>query len=153
LALFPLVREGAPDLLIVMLSPLVYAAVPTGADEIRARALEFTFNSAFLREATLLSESCAAARRSVWPFGRFERRLVHLRTHLIDAEEALSGLTPESRLIAHRPFLEKLRDLGRNRTQRWLAASASQVGRRSSADLAQLFAAPGPGHRGPAAPA
>jgi NTE family protein len=149
-ALFPLVREGAPDLLIVMLSPLVYTAVPTGADQIRARALEFTFNSAFLREATLLSESCAAARNSVWPFGRFERRLVHLRTHLIDAEEALSGLTPESRLIAHRPFLEKLRDLGRDRAQRWLATSAAQVGRRSSADLARLFAAPGSGRTRPA---
>ena len=142
-ALFPLVRRGAPDLLIVMLSPLVYAAVPTGVDEIRARALEFTFNSAFLREATLLSESCADARDSVWPFGRLERRLVHLRTHLIDAEEALSGLAQESRLIAHRPFLESLRDLGRDRAQRWLATSAAQVGHRSSADLARLFAAPG----------
>jgi len=105
-ALFPLVRQGAPDLLIVMLSPLVYAEVPTGADEIRSRALEFTFNAGFLREATLLSESCAAARASMWPFGRLERRLVQLRTHLIDSEEALSGLTRESRLIAHLPFLE-----------------------------------------------
>ena len=143
-ALFPLVRQGAPDLLIVMLSPLVYAEVPTGADEIRSRALEFTFNAGFLREATLLSESCAAARASMWPFGRLERRLVQLRTHLIDSEEALSGLTRESRLIAHLPFLEKLRDLGRDRAQRWLATSAVQVGRRSSADLAQLFAPPGP---------
>ena len=142
-ALFPLVRNGPPDLLIVMLSPLVYAAVPTGAAEIRARALEFTFNAAFLREATLLAESCATARRSMWPFGRLERRLVRLRTHLIDAEEALSGLTQESRLIAHLPFLESLRELGRERAQRWLATAGQQVGQRSSADLAQLFAAPG----------
>ena len=142
-ALFPLVRNGPPDLLIVMLSPLVYAAVPTGADAIRARALEFTFNAAFLREATLLAESCATARRSMWPFGRLERRLVRLRTHLIDAEEALSGLTQESRLIAHLPFLESLRELGRERAQRWLATAGQQVGQRSSADLAQLFAAPG----------
>ncbi len=152
-ALFPLVRHGAPDLLIVMLSPLIYAEVPVGADEIRARALEFTFNSAFLREATLLSESCAAARASAWPFGRLERRLVHLRTHLIDAEEALSALTQESRLIAHRPFLERLRDLGRDRAQRWLAAAGAQVGHSSSADLASLFAAPGSGRKGPAAAA
>ena len=142
-ALFPLVRNGPPDLLIVMLNPLVYAAVPTGADEIRARALEFTFNAAFLREATLLAESCATARRSMWPFGRLERRLVRLRTHLIDAEEALSGLTQESRLIAHLPFLESLRELGRERAQRWLATAGQQVGQRSSADLARLFAAPG----------
>ena len=141
-ALFPLVSNGVPDLLIVMLSPLVYAEVPTSADEIRARALEFTFNAAFLREATLLADSCATARNSLWPFGQLERRLVRLRTHLIDSEEVLAGLTQESRLIAHLPFLESLRDLGRDRAQRWLAAAAARVGRSSSADLAQLFAAP-----------
>jgi len=141
-ALFPLVRSGAHDILIVMLSPLIYAAVPASAEEIRARALEFTFNAAFLREATLLSQSCASARGSLWPYGRLERRLVRLRTHLIDAGEALSGLTRESRLIAHLPFLQSLRDLGRERALRWLAAAAPQVGRQSSADLGALFAPP-----------
>ncbi len=142
-ALFPLVRQGTPDLLIVMLSPLVYAEVPTTAEEIRARALEFTFNASFLREATLLSESCATARSSLWPFGLLERRLLKLRTHLIDSEQTLSRLTQESRLIAHRPFLESLRDAGRDRARRWLATAAAQVGRRSSVDLAGLFTAPG----------
>ena len=142
-ALFPLVRSGVPDLLIVMLSPLIYAAAPTSADEIRARALEFTFNASFLREATLLAESCITARASLWPFGRLERRLVRLRTHLIDSEAVLAGLTQESRLIAHLPFLESLRDLGRDRAQRWLATTAARVGRGSSVELAQLFAAPG----------
>jgi NTE family protein len=142
-ALFPLVRNGVPDLLIVMLSPLVHAEAPTSAEEIRARALEFTFNASLLREATLLAESCAAARASLWPFGRLERRLVRLRTHLIDSEAVLAGLTQESRLIAHLPFLEHLRDLGRDRAQRWLAGPARQVGRASSADLGALFAAPG----------
>jgi NTE family protein len=143
-ALFPLVRSGVPDLLIVMLSPLVYAAVPTSAEEIRARALEFTFNAAFLREATLLAESCATARTSLWPFGRLERRLVRLRTHLIDSEAVLAALSQESRLIAHLPFLESLRDLGRDRATRWLAGPGRQVGRSSSVDLGALFAAPGP---------
>ena len=142
-ALFPLVRHSTPDLLIVMLSPLAYAKVPSSAEEIRARALEFTFNASFLREATLLSESCATARSSMWPFGLLERRLLRLRTHLIDSEEVLSRLTQESRLIAHLPFLESLRDLGRDRAQRWLATAATHVGRRSSVDLAGLFTAPG----------
>ncbi|MES2958399.1 MAG: patatin-like phospholipase family protein [Pseudomonadota bacterium] len=149
-ALFPLVRSGVPDVLIVMLSPLVYADVPTSADEIRARALEFSFNAAFLREATLLAESCATARASLWPFGRLERRLARLRTHLIDSEDMLTGLSQESRLIAHLPFLESLRDLGRDRARRWLATAATDVGRSASADLARLFAPPGAG-RAPAA--
>lgn len=141
-ALFPLVTAGAVDLLIVMLCPLVHAQTPQTPEDIRARALEFTFNAGFLREASLLAQACAEARASAWPFGRLERRLVRLHTHLIDAHDSVIGLSHESRLIAHLPFLEHLRDLGRERSQRWLAEHARHVGRRSSADLAQLFAAP-----------
>jgi NTE family protein len=141
-ALFPLVRCGVPDLLIVSLNPLRYDAVPVTADEIRTRALEFAFNAGFLREAMLLAESCTEARRSLWSFGRLERRLRRLRTHLIDADDHLAALPGETRLIAHLPFLEHLRDRGRDRAQQWMDRHGKQVGRESSADLERLFAAP-----------
>jgi NTE family protein len=141
-ALFPLVRSGVPDLLIVSLNPMRYDAVPVTAEEIRARALEFAFNAGFLREAVLLAESCAEARRSALSFGRLERRLRRLRTHLIDADDHLTTLPGETRLIAHLPFLESLRDRGRERAQAWLATHGAQVGHESSADLERLFAAP-----------
>lgn len=141
-ALLPLVRTGVPDLLIVSLSPLDYASVPISAEDIRARALEFTFNASFLREATLLAEACAEARASVFACGRLERRLRALRTHLIDAQDDLGALSAETRLIAHLPFLERLRDLGRARAQRWLAEQGDRVGRRASVDLAERFAPP-----------
>jgi NTE family protein len=141
-ALFPLVRCGVEDLLIVSLTPMHHAAVPVSADEIRSRALEFAFNASFLREAHLLAQACAEARASWWPYGRLERRLRRLRTHLIDAHDELGGLPGETRLIAHLPFLETLRDLGRERAQRWLAEAGGQVGQRGSVDLAQLFAPP-----------
>ena len=143
-ALFPLVRSGVADLLIVSLSPLDYGELPTSAEDIRARALEFTFNASFLREATLLAEACAEARASRFAFGsgRLERRLRALRTHLIDAHDDLGALSAETRLIAHLPFLERLRDLGRARTKRWLAEHGASVGRTASVDLAQLFAPP-----------
>ena len=141
-ALFPLVRCGVHDLLIVSLTPMTYAAAPVSVDEVRARALEFAFNATFLREARLLGETCAEARASWWPFGRLESRLRRLRTHLIDAHDELGGLPGETRLIAHLPFLEQLRDLGRERARRWLAEAGPSVGQRSSADLAQLFAPP-----------
>jgi len=141
-ALFPLLQTGIADLLIVSLSPHGYDAVPVSAEEIRTRALEFSFNAGFLREATLLAEACAAARRSTWSFGRLERRLRGLRTHLIDAHDDLGTLSAQSRLIAHLPFLERLRDLGRARAQRWLAEHGAAVGRSATVDLAQLFAAP-----------
>jgi NTE family protein len=141
-ALFPLVRSGVPDLLIVSLNPLRYEAAPVTADEIRARALEFAFNAGFLREAVLLAESCTEARRSLWSFGAAQRRLRRLRTHLIDADDHLADLPSETRLIAHLPFLEHLRDRGRARAQQWLQTHGAQVGHESSADLEQLFAAP-----------
>jgi NTE family protein len=141
-ALFPLVRCGVPDLLIVSLAPMLHATVPVSADEIRARALEFAFNASFLREARLLGEASAEARASWWPGGALERRLRRLRPHLIDADEALAGLPGETRLIAHLPFLERLRDLGRERTQRWLDDAGAAVGRAGSADLAQWYAPP-----------
>ncbi|MFT3956446.1 MAG: patatin-like phospholipase family protein [Piscinibacter sp.] len=141
-ALFPLVRWGPADLLIVSLSPLVYDSVPVSADEIRARALEFSFNAGFLREATLLAEACAEARGSRFAIGRLERRLARLRTHLIDAHDDLGALSAESRLIAHLPFLERLRDLGRARAQRWLGEHGARVGRSASVDLAACFAPP-----------
>jgi NTE family protein len=141
-ALFPLVRSGVADMLIVSLSPLHHAERPVSADEIRSRALEFTFNAGFLREASLLAEAAAEARRSIWPFGRLEGRLRRLRTHLIDAHDDLGSLSAESRLIAHLPFLLSLRDLGRARAQRWLQDHGRRIGHRSSVDLARLFAAP-----------
>ncbi len=140
-ALFPLARCGVRDLVMVSLAPLRHARTPVSAGEIQARALEFTFNATFLREVRMLAEACAEARRSVWPFiGRLERRLRRLNLHLIDAHTELGDLPGETRLIAHLPFLENLRDLGRARAERWLAAHAGDLGQRSSLDLAALHA-------------
>ena len=138
-ALFPLVRSGVADLLIVWLSPLVYARSPVSAEEIRERALDFAFNATFLREAQMLADLCAGARRSSWPFGTLAR----LRTHLIDAHDALSQLPQETKLMAHAPFLESLRERGRERADAWLALASHRVGKASTVDLAAMFASPG----------
>lgn len=153
-ALFPLVRSGVADLLIVWLSPLGYEQVPQDVEAIRERATEFAFNATFLREVRLLAELREMAQPPRWPlsalrwlgrshaFGRLERRLQHLRTHLIDAHDDLAHLPQASRLMAHAPFLERLREQGRERASRWLADAAPQVGRASSADLGAVFAPP-----------
>ncbi len=141
-ALAPLLHIGVPDLLIVCLSPLTYAKSPTSAEEIRGRVLDFAFNAAFLREASLLGDLCTTARRSPWPFGALQRHLVRLRTHLIDAHDDLGELPQETKLIAHLPFLEHLRDLGRERASRWFAGPGRQLGRTPTVDLGRLFAMP-----------
>jgi NTE family protein len=139
-ALFPLIVDGRPDdLLIVMLSPLEHADAPRSAQQIHERALEIAFNSTFLREARLLGEAQALAKRSWLPFGLLERRLRRMRFHLIDAHDALASLRSETKLIAHLPFLERLRDAGRARAEAWLAQHAPALGRRSSIDLVRTF--------------
>ena len=133
---YPLVRGGARDLLAVTLMPSAFAHAPRSAQEIRDRALEFAFSAPFLRESTLLGETIARARASGWPHGRLERRLRALRTHWIDGDGDLAHLDPQSRLIAHGPFLHRLRELGAERAAKWLRRHRASVGRRSTADYA-----------------
>jgi NTE family protein len=147
-ALFPLIVDGgAQDLLIVMLSPLVHATAPRSAQEIHDRTLEFAFNATFLREARLLGEAQAVARRSWLPVGALERRLARMRFHLVDAQDPLAALAPETRLIAHLPFLEHLRDRGRERAGAWLREHGAALGHRSSVDLARTFGPDAPRRR------
>lgn len=138
-AVFPLVQGGtATDLLIVMLSPWTFDGLPTTPAEIQQRAMDIGFNAAFLREMRGWAEARDAARDRWWP-ARQEARLARLHWHVVDGHDALAALAPDSRLIAHRPFLEHLRDAGRARAMDWLAHHGPQLGRRSSADLHALF--------------
>jgi NTE family protein len=62
-----------------------------------------------------------------------------LRVHVIEADEQLAGLPMHTKIIAHRPFMEALRDRGRAHAQVWLASQGEAIGQRSSADLAALL--------------
>ncbi|MDO5499042.1 MAG: hypothetical protein Q4F67_05090, partial [Propionibacteriaceae bacterium] len=50
--------------------------------------------------------------------------------------EITGALNPESRMIAHLPFLNSLRDAGRDYADGWLAQTGEVVGRTTSANLA-----------------
>lgn len=143
-ALYPLIRNArAADVLLVMLSPWRWGETPESIEEIRARAVEIAFNSAFLREMHWLAEATALARRSWWP-GPLERQLRHMRWHLIDGHDALSALPADSKLISHPQLLTRLRDAGRAQALTWIDRFGRHIGRRDSADLARLF-----GHHAP----
>lgn len=151
-ALFPLVHEArSSDLLIVMLCPLAYAQLPVTAAQIQQRAVEIAFNAPFLREARLLAELQALARRGApWRASALERRLARLRCHVIEAEDTLGGLPGETRLAAQEGFLQRLFELGRERALLWWRRHGLALGRTGTADLAALFGAPaGPKARAP----
>jgi len=145
-ALFPLIcevpRGAGDDLLLVLLAPLDHEPkLPTSADEIRERTIDIAFNATFLREARMLAEVERRSRATAWlRRGPLERSVMRQRWHLIDGGADLVALKRDTKLIAHRPLLERLRDLGRERTLRWLDGGG--LGRRSSLDLGATFGPP-----------
>lgn len=139
--IYPLIYEcSTPDILLVILNPLSRPDPPRTADEIAARTMELGFSTTFLREMRMIAHarSYIDESRSWMPLGRFERKLMSLRFHLIEAEELLEA-GKGSKMNAARAFLHDLRDLGRARAARWVRTQRRHVGQRGTVDLAEVF--------------
>lgn len=139
-ALLPLLQDPAcaHDTLLVLLAPRSHATTPRSAAEIRERAMDIAFQAPFLRELTLLHEVQSTLGQPWWPQSGLAGRLTRARWHLVDGQATLAALHGETRLIAHLPFLQRLRDAGRAEAQTWLAGPAARVGRASGVSLAQV---------------
>ena len=138
-AIAPLLDASpARDLLLVPLVPWRLGDTPRSAGAIRHRVTEIGFSAGFLREMQWLAQLTAQGRQRLWP-GGIEGRLAGLRWHIVDGLASLAALAPESRMIAHQPFLEALRDAGRRSAQDWLAQHRGTLGQRSSVDIVALF--------------
>lgn len=117
--LTPLLLEcRSHRLLLVRLSPLYHPEVPQSADEILARANEFTFNAGLLRELQILQQMQKQARFGV---GRLARRLRALELHEIHTDGQLLAFGESSRGNADWPFLQHLHRLGWRQADQWLA--------------------------------
>lgn len=135
-ALFPIYTHCATqDLLLILLSPTDFGPVPKSADGIRTRATEISFNSAFLREMHAIAAARSYAEKSWLKLGRLERRLTRLRFHQLDPTDYFQGLSSESKLVADKRFLERLKLQGRERAQLWLAEQGAKLGKESSMDM------------------
>lgn len=135
--LVPLLHAQPDDALIILIVPLEHQGTPTSSAAIASREAEFLFTSGFHRESEMLASATAQAEDSRWPFiGKFERKLRRMRWHVANGGPIVADLNPESRLIAHVPFLTSLRDTGREYATVWLDRAARKVGKRSTADLA-----------------
>jgi len=139
-ALLPLLadRRSAADTLLVLLAPRQYARMPHGAAQIGERAMDIAFQAPFLRELQILDELKSSTDGRWWPRTGIDRRIAAARWHLVDGAPALAQLHGETRMIAHLPFLLRLRDAGRTAAQAWLAEDAANVGRRSGIRLGAL---------------
>ena len=169
-AVFPLFNEcESRDILLVLLAPSVYGEAPRTAEEIRARTLEFAFNTNLLREMLLFahvlnySHDHAAQTQTAEKEGKhwigshgllrllrrsqkemaelpgLERQMLETRFHLIEAEDLLRQFGSATKIAADWSFLKKLHDIGYGEAQKWLAAHGEQVGRETSFDLVKRF--------------
>lgn len=139
-AIYPLFYHcRSPDVVIVLLHPLRLPHTPGTAAEIWNRVTELGFSATFLREMRMIAQAKTHVERSLFSIGRLERRLRHMKFHMVEAEELMSQLSPESKLSAHLPFITMLRDQGRARADAWLAQNVGRIGARSSVDLTELF--------------
>ncbi|MGC3874766.1 patatin-like phospholipase family protein [Halomonas sp. GXIMD04776] len=142
-AIYPLVYDcQTPDILLILLDSLEIQELPRSAKGIASRSMELSFSSSFLREMRTLCQArsyiATSSSRAWLPRGRLERLLERLRFHLIEADD-LADMNSISKLNASNGFISHLRDLGRNRTERWLAANERSVGRHASVQIERLF--------------
>lgn len=140
-AIFPLFADcDAGDILLVLLAPLVRTQSPHSADEIATRIVELGFSTHLMREmGTFVRAARLAGEGPGWFEGRLERRLRRTRFHMIDSSQLASLERTDTKLLAHGPFLELLREQGRERAQAWLDEHLGGVGRRSTVDIERWF--------------
>lgn len=139
-AIFPLFYDCvSSDVLLVLLSPLRREGTPGTVKEIETRIAELGFTAHLMREMRMFAHASAYAGSSFPVMGRLERRLHKLRFHMIDSSEVPSLQHTDTRMLAHGPFLERLREQGRACAEAWLAGPFEGVGRRATVDIGRLF--------------
>jgi NTE family protein len=135
-ALFPLFRSHLPqDVVIVNINPLHREELPVTARDIQNRINEISFNSSLLRELRtihyvkeLLAEGSIASRAKKDVF-----------VHMIADDELMTQLSVATKLIPNASVLAQLKQAGRAAAEAFLEAHESDIGKRSSVDLEQMF--------------
>jgi NTE family protein len=139
-AVFPLFYDcDSRDVLLVLLSPLRREGTPRTVEEIEARIVELAFSANFMREMRMFAHATEFSSPTFVTMGRLERRLQKMRFHMIDSNDVASLQRTDTKLLAHTPFLEALRDQGRERAGAWLSEHSGGIGRRSTVDVKQWF--------------
>jgi len=143
-ALLPLIAEAtADDVLLVQINPVERDEVPTRASDILERIDEITFNGSLLKELRSIALLKRMLRDEGRPIERYRaplfRRIHDLRLHRLDGGVELAQLGNGSRLAADPASLSRLRRLGCDAADGWLARNFTHLGRRSTIDLRREF--------------
>jgi len=137
-ALYPLIYHcRSADVVIVHINPICREEIPRSAAHILNRLNEISFNSSLMREmraiafVTKLIDSGGIVDK--------DKMLKQVLVHSIEAETFMRDLSVSSKLNADWEFLTRLRDVGRERADQWLAANFDLLGVNSSVDIQDRY--------------
>jgi NTE family protein len=131
----PLVREcTASDTILVQINPVERSGTPRSARDILDRLNEVSFNAVLLKELRMI----ALLNKVAHPNDDEGARWAKMRIHRV-ASDLMLDLGYSSKLNAEWPFLVMLRDRGRAAAEAFLQRHCSDLGHRSSFDLAALL--------------
>jgi NTE family protein len=131
----PLVREcRSHDTILVQINPIERKETPRSARAILNRLNEVAFNAVLLKELRLM----ALLRQVAEPASPEIAMLGAMRIHRI-ASDTLAELGSSSKLNAETAFLAMLCEEGRRSADQFLASHGTDLGTRSTFDLAPLL--------------
>jgi NTE family protein len=125
--------------MLVLLNPLRRVDTPHTAQEIDTRIAELGFSAHFMREMRMFTHGRAFAGRPFLHWGRLERRLHTMRFHMVDSSGLVNLERSDTKLLAHGPFLELLREQGQTRCNDWLEQHTGAIGQHATLDVEDCF--------------
>jgi NTE family protein len=137
-AIYPLIYHcQSADVVIVHINPIYREEIPRSAAHILNRINEISFNSSLMREMRAI----AFVAKLIEAGGIVDKSkmLKRVLVHSIEAESFMRDLGVSSKLNADWEFLTRLRDVGRERADQWLAANFDQLGVSSSVDIQEQY--------------
>ena len=135
-ALFPLFDKALPDdLLVVNINPLYREALPTDPQSIANRINEISFNSSLLRELRAISFVKRLLADGTLRKGQMKDVLVHM----IADDALMNRLSVATKTIPAPVILDQLRTAGSDAAKAFLHNHKSDLGKRSTVDLAAMF--------------
>jgi NTE family protein len=131
-ALFPLIYAcSSCDIIVIHINPTERCEIPKTAQEILSRINEVSFNSSLLREMRAI----AFVTKLIDDGKVNDTSLKRILIHAIEADDVMCGLGVASKLNATWEFLTHLRDIGRDRADKWLKTHFGMLGVDSTVDI------------------
>ncbi len=135
--LWPLIYEtDCNDAIIVQINPIERDATPHTPREIVDRVNEISFNSALLAELRAVNFVTRLLDQGALDPAKYKR----VNVHRIGGDGKLEAFGAATKVDTSWPFLEKLRDLGRESAKEWLARNFDAIGQRGTLDLRAALA-------------